>query len=53
MIQIDEKELQILLDLASRTPKTLAEQYALEVIVSKCNAQQIKATKSEPQPKLQ
>lgn len=52
MIQIDEKELQILLDLASRTPKTLAEQYALEVILEKCNAQQVDATKTKLRPKL-
>lgn len=39
MIQIDEKELQVLIELASRTPKTITEQYALETIVDKWNAQ--------------
>jgi len=37
MIQVDERELQILIELADRATKTLAEQYALAIIVAKLN----------------
>lgn len=50
MIQLDEKELQILISLANRAPKTLGEQYAFEAIVQKCNAQ-LEATRKEQSQK--
>jgi hypothetical protein len=39
MIQVDERDLQIIMDLATRAPKTSGEQYAYEVIGARWNAE--------------
>jgi hypothetical protein len=39
LIQVDERDLQIVSDLAIRAPKTQVEKYALNAIIEKWNAQ--------------
>lgn len=46
MVNLTTAQLQALIDLANRAPKTSAEQYALQVIVDRCNAQ-LRAQKEE------